>query len=101
MAEVTSQHGAKGRASGTVPIASAENWAVASPESAGLDGSLLGALGKYLKSVASANTHGVLVVRHGTLVYEQYFAGEDEIWGEPTVRLGTTPNTICGRLPRV
>ena len=92
MAEVTSQNGVKGHAN-TVPIASAENWAVASPESVGLDGSLLAALGEYLKSVAGANTHGVLVVRHGMLVYEQYFAGEDEIWGEPTGQVSFSDDT--------
>jgi CubicO group peptidase (beta-lactamase class C family) len=93
MAEINSQNGAKGHASGTVPITSAENWAVASPESVGFDGSLLGALGEYLKSVAGGNIHGVLVVRHGTLVYERYFAGEDEIWGEPTGQVSFRADT--------
>jgi CubicO group peptidase (beta-lactamase class C family) len=33
-----------------------------------------------LAELKEANAHGVVVVRHGTLVYEAYFAGEDQRW---------------------
>lgn len=56
-------------------------------------------LGEYLTSFDGANVHSVLVIRHGTLVYEQYFTGEDEIWSEPIgpIPSNTTPSIICVR----
>jgi CubicO group peptidase (beta-lactamase class C family) len=45
---------------------------------------LFDALGEYLKSLSGVNVHSVLVIRRRTLVYEQCFLGDDEIWGEPT-----------------
>ncbi|MBI1789506.1 MAG: hypothetical protein HYR60_18375 [Acidobacteria bacterium] len=35
-----------------------------------------------LKTGVFPNTHAVLVEHDGRLVYEQYFAGRDERWGE-------------------
>jgi len=32
---------------------------------------------------AFPNTHAVLIEHDGRLVYEQYFAGTDERWGQP------------------
>jgi CubicO group peptidase (beta-lactamase class C family) len=84
MAEGPSQFGAVGHPAGPVSIVLPENCVVASPEAVGLNGASLGMLGEYLTSFAGANVHSVLVIRHGTLVYEQYFTGDDEIWSEPT-----------------
>ena len=61
----------------------ADSWTVAPPDAVGLDGAVLGTLEGWLASFPEANVHGVLVVRHRTLVYEQYFAGEDQIWAQP------------------
>jgi len=36
-----------------------------------------------IKSGAYPNTHALLVEQDGRLVYEQYFAGTDERWGQP------------------
>ncbi|MGO1077342.1 serine hydrolase domain-containing protein [Inquilinus sp. CA228] len=47
------------------------------------------ALGPALEAWPEGNAHAVLVVRHGRLVYEHYFAGEDERWGQP---LGKIPH---------
>ena len=69
-----------------VPAAENDGWQVAAPETVGLDGASLCALEDRFRSLAEADLHGVLVVRHRTLVYEQYFAGEDQSWGHP---LGT------------
>jgi hypothetical protein len=41
----------------------------------------------------------VLVVRHGTLVYEQYFAGEDVILGDPRDLLDRTTLGIVTASP--
>src|SRR5262245_17409899 len=60
-----------------------DGWPVASPEQQQLQGAPICALGPRFEAWKQANTHAILVVRHGVLVYEHYFAGEDERWGEP------------------
>jgi CubicO group peptidase (beta-lactamase class C family) len=52
------------------------------PEAVGLNGLILGGLKNHMGPLAAANIHSVLVVRRGTLVYEQYFVGEDQCFGE-------------------
>ena len=53
---------------------------IAKPEDAGLDGARLCGIAARLKAT-DANVHGVVVVRGGKLVFEQYFAGHDMPWG--------------------
>ena len=64
-----------------VPAALGDGWAIDSPESAGLDGARLCRIADRLKET-EANVHAVVIVRHGKLVFEQYFAGYDEPWGQ-------------------
>jgi CubicO group peptidase (beta-lactamase class C family) len=64
------------------PDAINDGWATAPPESVGLDGTLLCAMGARLK-FDEADVHAVIVVRHGKLVFEQYFRGYDDPWGGP------------------
>jgi CubicO group peptidase (beta-lactamase class C family) len=64
------------------PDAMNDGWATASPESVNLDGALLCAMGARLK-LDEADVHAVIVVRHGKLVFEQYFRGYDDPWGAP------------------
>ena len=61
-----------------VPAALGDGWSIDSPESAGLDSVRLCAIAARLKET-EANVHAVVIVRHGKLVFEQYFAGYDEI----------------------
>jgi CubicO group peptidase (beta-lactamase class C family) len=65
-----------------VPTALDDGWLIEKPESVGLDGALLCGIVDRLKT-ANANIHAVVIVRHGKLVFEQYFAGYDDPWGEP------------------
>lgn len=58
-----------------------DGLAVAAPESQGLDPALLCAIGTRFEAWKEANTHAVLVLRHGRLVYEKYFTGADERYG--------------------
>ena len=62
------------------PAALADGWTIAKPEDAGLDGARLCGIAARLKAT-DANVHGVVVVRGGKLVFEQYFAGHDMPWG--------------------
>jgi CubicO group peptidase (beta-lactamase class C family) len=74
---------ARGQASmacGT-PTTLDDGWTIASPESVGLDSARLCAIAARLKET-EANVHAVVIVRHGKLVFEQYFAGYDEPWGQ-------------------
>ena len=59
-----------------------DGWLVDTPADAGLDGSRLCAIADWLKA-ANADVHSVVVIRHGRLVFEQYFAGYDDPWGVP------------------
>jgi hypothetical protein len=60
----------------------ADGWRIATPESVDLDGARLCRMADQLKAT-NANFHAVLIVRHGKLVFVQYFAGYDEPWGKP------------------
>ena len=60
------------------PPASDDGWAVAAPGDMGIDPDRLCALVPRLEAWTEADIHAVLVVRHGKLVFEHYFAGADE-----------------------
>jgi hypothetical protein len=59
-----------------------DGWSVSSPSDQGLDPALICAIGPRLKDLPEAQPNGVVIVRHGVLVYEQYFAGADQRWPE-------------------
>src|SRR4051794_2247360 len=63
------------------PVALEDGWIPASPESVGLDGARLCGISARLKEM-EADVHSVVIVRHGKLVFEQYFPGYDEPWGQ-------------------
>ena len=65
------------------PPAAEDGWAVASPESVGLDPATLCGIGPRFLLWKAADIHSVLVIRHGKLVYEHYFTGADEKLGMP------------------
>ncbi|HEY8874336.1 MAG TPA: serine hydrolase domain-containing protein, partial [Stellaceae bacterium] len=50
---------------------------VAAPDLEGLDPALICGIGPRLEALKEANAHGVVIARHGRLVYERYFAGND------------------------
>lgn len=52
------------------------------PDAMGLDASKLNELSARIRSKTSMNIHSVLVVKNDKLVYEEYFSGKDENWGE-------------------
>ena len=63
------------------PKALDDGWATASPESAGMDTAQLCGIAAHLNEIG-ADAHAVVVVRHGKLVFEQYYTGYDEPWGK-------------------
>ncbi|MCG2667926.1 serine hydrolase domain-containing protein [Bradyrhizobium sp. GCM10023182] len=74
-------HGQTDRACGS-PAAIDDGWEIASPDNVGMDAAKLCTIAARLALRATA-LHSVVVVRHGRLVFEQYFPGYDEPWGQP------------------
>src|SRR5512145_2651856 len=69
---------------GSAPITtSGDGWNTASPDSAGFREGSLSQLTRDIKAGRFPNTHAVLIEHDGYLVYEQYFDGTDERWGQP------------------
>ena len=71
------------RAEPTPTRAPDNGWTLGDPVAAGLDVSALEAMTVAIEAGEFPNTHAVLIEHDGTLVYEQYFTGTDERWGEP------------------
>ena len=59
-----------------------DGWAVATPSQAGFDPAALAALTEQIESNGIHNVHAVIVEHAGRLIYEQYFSGRDERWGD-------------------
>ena len=60
-----------------------DGWTVAAPEQEGLDPALICGIGPRLEALKEANAHGIVIARHGRLIYEHYFAGKDQRLGMP------------------
>jgi CubicO group peptidase (beta-lactamase class C family) len=69
------------------------DWKIDRPESVGLQSEPLDALVKWLDGFDEANIHGIVVVRHGMLLFEHYRTGEDECWGVPLGKVAHGPET--------
>src|ERR1700736_3683167 len=59
------------------PIDLHDGWTVAAPEQEGLDSALICGIGPRLEALKEAQAHGIVIARHGRLIYERYFAGRD------------------------
>jgi len=57
-----------------------DGWEIAAPAQEGLDPESICTLGSRLAALKDADPHGIVVVRHGRLVYEAYFPGGDQRW---------------------
>lgn len=55
---------------------------VAVPSEVGIDGSKLNEAAERIRSNPNINIHSLLVVKDNKLVFEEYFSGKDENWGE-------------------
>jgi CubicO group peptidase (beta-lactamase class C family) len=78
---------AESKPGGDSPADLKDGWVVSGPGEQGLNPDLLQAIGPRFEAWKEANAHAILVARHGVLVYERYFAGEDERLGEPIGRI--------------
>jgi CubicO group peptidase (beta-lactamase class C family) len=71
----------------------ADGWETGSLESVGIDRTRIEAMTASIRDNPSRNIHAVLIERNGRLVYEEYFAGQDEKWGEALGRIEFTRET--------
>jgi CubicO group peptidase (beta-lactamase class C family) len=74
------------------PASIDDGWEIASPDSVGIDGAKLCTIAARLEQRAT-KVHSVVVVRHGNLVFEQYFPGYDQPWGQPDGQYEFTATT--------
>jgi CubicO group peptidase (beta-lactamase class C family) len=75
------------------PAAMSDEWPVSAPAQQGLDPELICATGPGLAKRTEAAPHGVVVVRNGSVVYEQYFAGD--MYGYAVRYDANTPHDIA------
>jgi CubicO group peptidase (beta-lactamase class C family) len=66
------------------PAALDDGWRIDAPDAVGFDRPRLCALADRLTE--ADDVHGIIVARHGHLVFERYFAGYDEPWGHDDKR---------------
>jgi CubicO group peptidase (beta-lactamase class C family) len=71
-----------------------DGWVTATPESVGFESRQLCAISDAVRHGRLRNLHGVVVVRQGRLVFEQYFTGPDEHWGSPVGDVTFGPETL-------
>lgn len=66
-------------------------WECISPEQAGLNSEFIEKLETGHKQGRYENLHSIVVVRHGKLVFERHYEGEDERHGKPLGRIDHGP----------
>ena len=64
------------------PAALPDGWSLSSPQQQQLDPERICGIAAQLDALPEAAANGVVIVRHGKLVYETYFAGKDQRWPE-------------------
>jgi CubicO group peptidase (beta-lactamase class C family) len=70
-----------------------DGWQTANAESLGVDSAALGRLTDTIRSWPELGVHAILIERSGHLIYESYFDGFDERWGQPLGRVSMTVTT--------
>ncbi|MBB4566493.1 serine hydrolase domain-containing protein [Rhizobium leucaenae] len=70
-----------------LPEVSANGWALSIPEDHDFDTERLRTIGPHFEAWTAANAHAILIARHGKLIYERYFTGEDRAWATPLGRV--------------
>ena len=65
-----------------VPPARNDGWNAANADSLGVDSTRLASLTGAIRGWPELGVHAILIERDGRLIYEEYFDGFDERWGE-------------------
>jgi len=75
-----------------VPRAINDGWKTASADQLGVDSARLAALTAAIRAWPELGVHAIVIERAGHLIYEEYFDGYDERWGESLGRVTMTPD---------
>jgi CubicO group peptidase (beta-lactamase class C family) len=76
------------------PPALTDGWQTARADSLGLDTAKLAALTESISAWPELGVHAILIERAGRLVYEQYFNGFDERWGQSLGRIAMSRDSL-------
>jgi CubicO group peptidase (beta-lactamase class C family) len=76
-----------------VPPTLNDGWKTANADLLGVDSAQLSALTRSIRSWPELGVHAVLIERNGKLIYEEYFDGFDERWGQPLGRISMRADT--------
>ena len=77
-----------------IPPALGDGWTTSAPEQTGIDRHRLDQLTESIRAHPEYNVHAVLIERDGRLVYEEYFSGTDERWGQRLGHVTFTRDTL-------
>ena len=86
------QDGRSSRYSAPAPLD--DGWKTASAETVGIDPARLSALTASIRAWPELGVHAILIERAGRLVYEEYFDGFDQRWGEPLGRVSMSRESL-------
>jgi CubicO group peptidase (beta-lactamase class C family) len=75
------------------PPARNDGWQTANADSLGVDSVRLAALTQSIRSWPELGVHAILIERNGRLIYEEYFDGFDERWGQSLGRITMTADS--------
>jgi CubicO group peptidase (beta-lactamase class C family) len=67
-----------------------DGWKTAGADSMGVDSTRLAMLTASIRAWPELGVHAILIERDGRLIYEEYFDGFDERWGQPLGRVSIT-----------
>lgn len=76
------------------PRALTDGWKPAHADSLGVDATRLAALTASIRAWPELGVHAIVIERAGRLIYEEYFDGFDERWGQPLGRVAMTAETV-------
>lgn len=76
-----------------IPLTLNDGWKTANADAMGVDSAQLAALTRSIRSWPELGVHAILIERNGKLIYEEYFDGFDERWGQPLGRISMKVDT--------
>ena len=79
--------------SSQIPTAQPDGWQVTGADSVGVDSVALTKLTQSVRAWPELGVHAILIERNGRLIYEEYFDGFDERWGQSLGRVKMTAET--------
>ena len=73
-----------------IPTARSDGWQIARSDSVGVEAIRLAELTQSMRAWPELGVHAILIERNGRLIYEEYFDGFDERWGQSLGRVKMT-----------